>query len=112
MAKLQKNIALIEESINEKWLPICKGNYIGKGVADCALCEVYYSQFEKTTCEGCPINEDTERTVCKGTPYMTSSEDWRRWGDKKLQAKFKKAAYEMLFYLHDLAESLKEQEIE
>ena len=110
--KLITDIDLTEKCINDKWLPICKGNYRGRGIIDCALCNEYYIRFNYAIgvgCDNCPISEDTGETLCGGTPYRIDAEDWVVHPYEPAQAEAKQQAYAELFYLHDLADSLRDQ---
>ncbi len=77
LAKLKLDISLIDECLKEKWLPLLK-NEVEYSATDCALCKEYKSDF----CPGCPISDDTEKSLCNGTPYddaYTAVED-REYG--------------------------------
>lgn len=62
MGKAERDIRLLRESIERKWLPILLGLKDDEGFEDCPLCEEYY--WESEECVGCPIGN-----YCDGTPY-------------------------------------------
>ena len=109
--KLIRDIALVEESINDKWLPICKGDKVGNGMEDCALCGEYYLRCDSIGFKGhvCPISASTGECVCDGTPYVASAEGWFKLVWLPSRFELKQQAYAELFYLHDLADSLRDQ---
>jgi len=55
----------LEESINNKWIPIVEGRHKPYGAVDCVCCDLYIGN----NCKGCPIKEDTGMKSCFGTPY-------------------------------------------
>lgn len=101
--KLEKDIALLEESVAEKWLPILHGNMKDKGSDSCPLCKEY------PNCVDCPIRENTGEGGCCETPYV---DEWNKvagsgqWANS-LSAK--KAALSEAIYLKDLASELREE---
>lgn len=110
--KLIRDIALVEKCINEKWLPICKGDKVGNGIKDCALCVEYYKPLYDEVCGGCPIAIESESYICEDTPYTKMAESWCKLNylnSLNYRAEVKQAAYAELFYLHDLADSLRDQ---
>ena len=115
--KLITDIGLLEECINDKWLPICMGDYVGHGTKDCALCKKYYKPnfVGVATCNSCPIATESGENECEATPYRKSSEGWvlgcsgSITNKPNFQAACKRRAYAELFYLHDLADSLRDQ---
>jgi len=62
----KKTQKALEESIDEKWIPIAEGKEVDEGTNDCPLCKLFYYQH----CKGCPIFEHTGKIHCVGTPYQ------------------------------------------
>lgn len=48
----------------KKWQDIVDGTGYDRG--PCALCDLFIDDG----CAGCPINEDTGKEDCRGTPYV------------------------------------------
>lgn len=66
-------VALLNESIKEKWLPILNEGVKDKGSLGCVLCAKYYD------CDGCPIASYAKSRGCNDTPYV----DWDDHQDMK-----------------------------
>lgn len=101
--KLEKDIALLEESVAEKWLPILHGDMKDKGSDNCPLCKEY------PNCAGCPIRENTGEIGCSGTPYRG---EWLKdpgLGKFANSLGTKKAALNEAIYLKNLASKLREE---
>lgn len=68
-----KKIIALEESI-EKYNRGAKGEVIGTGWGDCALCKLYFIGSTGTgNCQDCPIEAYTGERACKETPFTKLS---------------------------------------
>lgn len=98
--KRNRDIALVRRTINEKWLPIYRGEIKDLSAQNCALCMEYIN------CNGCPIREDTGKPECHGTPYQ---KEWTLAGGRNNFAnnpKRRLAALQELLYLQTLVNKL------
>ena len=71
----------VQRSIDEKWVPILRGDHASAGVSDCPCCQIHY---ESHHCLGCPIRNYTGAWYCKRTP-VSIYEAWEQlldypWG--------------------------------
>ena len=62
------NALLLRVTIFDKWIPIRDGVYVDRGASNCALCSVYYTDFD---CDDCPIYLRTGESFCRNTPYIS-----------------------------------------
>lgn len=63
----------------KKWEKIVDGTGTDKGPDNCPLCKLF---FDSTDCLGCPVNNATGKTGCRGTPY----DDYSLAADKHVPA--------------------------
>ena len=48
------------------WKRIARGKEASHGTENCALCQEFYH----SDCRGCPVQEQTGKVSCRGTPYV------------------------------------------
>lgn len=75
----KKTAEALEKSI-QKWQKIAAREGQENGVADCALCALFWVD----DCRGCPVMKRTGMWGCQGTPYIAwsrlSYENPQTWG--------------------------------
>ena len=90
----------------QKWVDIVAGDARDEGQTNCPLCGKYWwSGLFRKPCDGCPVAEDTGKTLCDGTPYqdyrsLHSCMDCEPWPDRQ------KIARAMLRYLKNLRKKM------
>lgn len=52
-----------------KWRRVANGTMKDDGANNCPLCKLFLKASENHTCKGCPVNVDTKREGCLGSPY-------------------------------------------
>lgn len=52
----------------EKWQNICYRGVFDGGTLDCALCQLYYSNYDDS-CRSCPVMRATGEPGCTESPY-------------------------------------------
>jgi hypothetical protein len=83
-------IKAIQSSIRDKWIPIYLERHVENGRVDCALCDMFFPQYEllptdwnaEKECQGCPVKEKTGETHCKDTPYWNIIDAFDRFSDE------------------------------
>lgn len=81
----------------KKWEDIILGKIEDNGSRNCPLCEKFYSE----DCNGCPVKEKTNKTLCSDSPYQ----DWG--GNKKVNSENIYLAYKELEFLRNLYKEIK-----
>lgn len=68
--KLQKDINLISQCLEERWIPARDG-IVAFSLTSCALCKEYTRDdcYDADNKNKCPIAEKTSQRSCRGTPY-------------------------------------------
>lgn len=107
------NIQCLTKSIEEKWIPIVKGEKENKHTNDCACCQKYWGINGDKYCIGCPVAIDSGQ-YCGGSPYKAfgelSEETFTFAGiNYNLMFDLKAAAQMELDYLINLRDRLKEE---
>jgi len=106
--KLEKDLALVEKSIVDKWRSIVYFHGVDRGVRNCPLCQEYLVQFG--TCENCPI---AKYQIDCSNPQSSYSQ-WRKFfGEGALRVvrgeRTRKAARNMLDSLESLYHLLRDK---
>jgi len=78
----------IEKSI-KKWQDIVDLKDNNRGIANCALCQLFHSDISEESCWGCPIEEFVGKRWCKGTPYEEFSKAQSRMWNFVDSARFR-----------------------
>lgn len=97
----------LEQSIKH-WENNCSAKFphqVNIGPDACALCVLYI----KNNCRSCPVQQRTNLSHCRGTPYFqieATIYDWERHpNNPHKEADYKEAAYGMLTFLRSLRPS-------
>lgn len=76
----KKTLKALKGSI-KKWEKIVAGTGTDHGQSNCPLCKKFYD-YEKDTCHGCPVYQNSGAMGCAGTPYDDFSDwDMENWGE-------------------------------
>ena len=66
----------VQRSIDEKWLPILRGEHCNQATQDCPCCLIHNTPIG---CGDCPIAEYTNTEWCLGTPCNIYEMITKRW---------------------------------
>jgi acyl carrier protein len=99
-------VLLLTRTIEQKWMPISRGERAEVGRGDCYLCKAFYGVLAGN-CFACPIYSITREHVCYGTPYGAWSRQFpngeTRFADTEEKVK---AAQAMIAFLESVRSSL------
>ena len=89
-----------------KWKAIAAGTGVDRGVKNCPLCMLFYSDDQTyiENCKGCPVKSKVRETLCSKTPYIAwhDSHPYMRFPLEAKTEKHKKLARAELKFLRSL----------
>ena len=83
----------------KKWERIVAGTGVDKGIDNCPLCKIFWSDEQ---CGPCPVKEKTGENFCRNSPYKDWAFEAPGTGTKAETEKQKAAALAELKFLKSL----------